>query len=93
MVLRIGHRGCSYKRANSLEAIVYAIENLKVDMIEIDIRLTKDLELILHHDANITFHNEIIEIYNHNYSDLIKYKDIDRLLTLQNTYQISAKYI
>jgi glycerophosphoryl diester phosphodiesterase len=79
MVLRIGHKGCSYKRANSLEAIEHAIHNLKVDVVEIDIRLTKDLKLVLHHDPNFTVNNQIIEIYSHNYSDLIKYKNIDKL--------------
>ena len=80
MVLRIGHRGCSYKRANSLEAINYAIDKLKVDMVEIDIQLTKDLELVLHHDPSFTIDNNIVEVYSHCYSDLIKHENIDRLI-------------
>lgn len=74
MVLRIGHRGC-FKNENTLSSILHAINILKVDVIEIDIRLTKDNIPVLHHDSNF----ENVEIYEHTYSELLKYKKIDTL--------------
>ncbi len=53
MILNIGHRGFGvYCIENSLSAINKAIEN-KLDMVEIDVRLTKDEEVVVFHDPNL----------------------------------------
>src|SRR5580765_1655851 len=50
----IGHRGAGgLGKENSLEAIAAAIK-AGVDGIEFDIHCTKDNQLVLHHDGNIT---------------------------------------
>lgn len=52
--LIIGHRGCdSAKFENTIEAFLKAIE-LGAEMIEFDIRKTRDGVLIIHHDAEVS---------------------------------------
>ena len=52
-VLIIAHRGASaYEPENSLRAIETAIK-LKADMVEVDIRKSKDGELVVIHDENV----------------------------------------
>lgn len=53
MVLKIGHRGAaSYEPENTLCSFKKAIE-LGVDMVELDIRKTKDGKLVVIHDAKV----------------------------------------
>lgn len=53
MVLKIGHRGAaSYEPENTLLSFKKAIE-LGVDMIELDIRKTKDGKLVVIHDEKV----------------------------------------
>jgi len=53
MVLKIAHRGGSnYAPENSLEAFKKALK-LKVDVVELDVRHTKDGKLIVMHDNNV----------------------------------------
>jgi glycerophosphoryl diester phosphodiesterase len=49
----IGHRGCnSLAYSNTIEAFLKAIE-LGADMVEFDVRKTKDSILIVHHDPDV----------------------------------------
>ena len=49
-MLKIGHRGASgYEFENSMAAFVKAVE-LDIDMIEVDVQLTRDDIPIIHHD-------------------------------------------
>ena len=53
--IAIAHRGASgYKPDNTLAAFKYA-DKLNADMIELDIRKTKDGAIICYHDAEITY--------------------------------------
>lgn len=53
MVLKIAHRGASgYVVENSIESFKKAVE-LKADIIEFDIKTTKDNEIILMHDRDL----------------------------------------
>ena len=74
MVLRIGHKGC-YKNPNRIDGILHAINELKVDIVEIDVRLTKDNILILFHDNGF----EDLEIYNYTFDEISKYLEVDKL--------------
>jgi len=52
-VLRIGHRGaCGHAPENTLVSIQKAI-NLKCDLVEVDVRRTKDGHLVLLHDERV----------------------------------------
>jgi glycerophosphoryl diester phosphodiesterase len=52
-MLRIGHRGArAYEPENTLRSFRKAIE-LGVDAVELDVRQTKDLELIVMHDPTV----------------------------------------
>ncbi|MDP2932848.1 MAG: glycerophosphodiester phosphodiesterase [bacterium] len=51
MTLRIGHRGAKgYEPENTVASFLKALE-LRVDMIELDVRLTRDKKLVVVHDA------------------------------------------
>ena len=65
----ISHRGRTSKNSedNSLQAVSDAID-LGVDMIEVDVRRTKDSQIICFHDLEI----EGIPIANLNYSEIIE---------------------
>jgi len=53
MVLKIGHRGAAYyEPENTLRSFKKAIE-LEVDMIELDIRKTKDGKIVVIHDEKV----------------------------------------
>ena len=53
MVNVIAHRGASRaRRENTVEAFEYAVE-LGADGVELDVRLTADRALVIHHDARI----------------------------------------
>jgi len=53
MFLKIGHRGAkSYETENTLESYQKAIE-LGVNAIELDIRISKDLKVVISHDDNL----------------------------------------
>ena len=50
MVLVIAHRGASgYYPENTLKSIEYAIE-MDSDIVEIDLKMTKDRQIVLMHD-------------------------------------------
>ncbi len=53
-MILVGHRGCCEEHAteNTISAIKCAIEN-KLDAIEVDLRLTKDGFIVLHHDETL----------------------------------------
>ena len=52
-ILIIGHAGAnSIAPENTLKAFRKAID-LKADLIEFDIQLSKDNEMVIHHDSNI----------------------------------------
>lgn len=77
-MLIIAHRAKNHEYAeNTLEAIKYC-NSLKVDMIEIDIRVTKDGVAILHHDKYLQKDRDKYIIKNTNFNDL---KLIDNKLT------------
>lgn len=63
----IAHRGASYlaKHENTLEAFKIAID-LKTDMVEFDVRQTKDKELVIYHNDNI----DGLLLTNLNYDEL-----------------------
>jgi len=51
MTLRIGHRGAKgYEPENTVASFLKALE-LRVDMIELDVRLTRDKKLVVIHDS------------------------------------------
>jgi glycerophosphoryl diester phosphodiesterase len=53
MLLKIGHRGAkAYEKENTLDSFSKAIE-LGVNAIELDVRTSKDEELIISHDDNL----------------------------------------
>ena len=53
MVLKIGHRGaCGYEPENTILSFKKALE-LNVDMIEMDIHLSKDNHAIVIHDETL----------------------------------------
>lgn len=53
MFLRVGHRGAkAYETENTLESFMRAIE-LGANAVELDVRLTKDTQLIVSHDDNL----------------------------------------
>ena len=52
-MLRVGHRGAkAYEPENTLRSFKKAIE-LGVDAVELDVRRTKDDEIVIIHDANV----------------------------------------
>jgi len=52
MVWVVGHRGCSYEPENTIRAIKKAID-IGVDIVEIDVHLSKDNELVVIHDERL----------------------------------------
>lgn len=53
MVLRIGHRGaCGHEPENTLESVRKAV-SFGVDYVEIDVRITKDNQFVLMHNATL----------------------------------------
>ena len=65
----ISHRGRTSKKSidNSIQSVINAID-LEVDMVEVDIRKTKDSQIICFHNPDI----EGVLIKDLNYSDIIK---------------------
>lgn len=69
-MLIIGHRGAyGYFTGNTLPSIKLALAN-NIKAIEIDIRLSKDNELILYHDEKIIYNNKNIFVSNIFFKDL-----------------------
>ena len=52
MTLVIGHRGCAYEPENTIRAIKKAID-IGVDIVEVDVHLSKDNELVVIHDERL----------------------------------------
>lgn len=82
------HRGIISKKIkeNSYESIKNAIRDNSSFGVEFDIRLTKDMKIVLSHDSLINFNH----IENMNYLDIIKEKyltTLDRILSI-NTNKI-----
>ena len=89
-LLIIAHRGASgYCVDNSYKAITKAIE-MKSDIIEIDLRLTKDNIIVLSHDNEITIDRQIYQIDKTEY-ELLKNK-IVQLDDLLNNTNHSVKF-
>ena len=65
----ISHRGRTSKKSidNTIPAVTNAID-LEVDMVEVDVRKTKDSQIICFHNSDI----EGVLIKDLNYSDIIK---------------------
>ena len=65
----ISHRGRTSKKSidNTIQSVTNAID-LEVDMVEVDVRKTKDSQIICFHDSDI----EGVLIKDLNYSDIIK---------------------
>lgn len=62
----IGHAGSYYGIMNSEEAILYAINNLKYQAVEVDLKQTKDGVFVLSHDDDFNG----VDIASTNYKDL-----------------------
>lgn len=71
-MLIIGHRGAKgLKAENTIESIREAV-SLNVDVVEFDIRLTKDLVPVLIHDRSLLrTHGRLAVISRTNYQDLV----------------------
>ena len=70
----IGHRGArGLAPENSLVAITKAL-SANVDMIEIDIRVTKDDVVILHHDEFVNLNDKSLNISDSTYKGLLEVK-------------------
>ena len=70
--LVFGHRGVpELAPENTLESFKRAIE-LKYDGIELDVMLTKDEKLIVHHDKDIKINSKQKPVFELKYSDLLK---------------------
>ena len=83
-LLIIAHRGASgYYADNSYKAITKAIE-MNSDIIEIDLRLTKDNIIVLSHDNEITIDGQIYQIDKTEY-ELLKNKLVQLDDLLNNT--------
>ncbi len=52
MVWVVGHRGCAYEPENTIRAIKKAID-IGVDIVEVDVHLSKDNELVVIHDERL----------------------------------------
>ena len=92
MFSKISHRGyigSQYTTENSYKSVVSAL-NEDFDMIELDVQLTKDNVLILHHDLFVEIPNndsyEYKMISDLNYSELMNYKKY--ILTLDELFNI-----
>ena len=71
-MLVIGHRGAlGYFTGNTINSIKLAITN-NLKAIEIDVRLSKDLELILYHDEKIKYNDDKIFVSDIFFNDLKK---------------------
>lgn len=70
--LRIAHRGaCVFAPENTLESFQLAVE-IGVDMIETDVRMTRDEVLVLAHDASMIHHSEMEERFPNRQSYLLR---------------------
>lgn len=93
MFCKISHRGyigSQYTMENSYKSIVSALKE-DFDMIELDVQLTKDNVVILHHDLFVVIHkgiNEYKMISDMNYSELIDHKK--HILTLDELFNIQG---
>ena len=68
--LRIGHRGAAaYATENTLSSIQTALA-CNVDMVEMDVRRTKDGVLVLAHDPHITAEGRRLKIKRHTLSQI-----------------------
>ena len=57
-MLKVGHRGArAYEPENTLCSFKKAVE-LGVDAVELDVRKTKDDEIVVIHDANVKENHE-----------------------------------
>ncbi|MDD4242883.1 MAG: glycerophosphodiester phosphodiesterase family protein [Bacilli bacterium] len=83
-VLNIAHRGArEFAPENTIPAFQKAKE-LGADMIEIDVRLTKDHEVVVHHDETLDRCTDVDKIFPKRPSTLLKdyyYKELKRLNT------------
>lgn len=76
----IGHRGArGLAPENTLASIRKALEH-GVDMVEFDVRVTKDKVAVLHHDPKIKINGSSLKIANSGFSQLVDLKpDLTRL--------------
>lgn len=69
--LIIAHRGASeYVKENTLEAIELAVAQ-GADMVELDVRVTKDQVLVINHNDRLKSFRPTIKIRNHTYQELV----------------------
>ena len=78
-----GHRGVpEFYRENTLQSFEYAIE-LNYDGIELDVMLTRDQKIIVHHDLTVQLKNKEIEVLKLNYLEIKKI--YPKVITLEET--------
>lgn len=84
----IAHRGASWHALeNSLDAFRLA-KSMGSTMFELDVHLTKDNKIVVHHDYNLKrLFKKNLEIKNTNYKDLKKY-----IPTLSQVFDILCKH-
>ena len=87
MMKVVGHRGAlGLAPANTLAGLIKAVE-YKVDEVEIDLSVTKDGVVVLHHDKAINLPNQRLTIKDYVFSDLKKYKsDLASLEEVLNSF-------
>jgi glycerophosphoryl diester phosphodiesterase len=91
MFLKIGHRGAkAYEIENTLESFVKAIE-LGANAVELDVRISRDGQLIVSHDDNLkkAFRKEVR--INEATLNELKHITDNRIVTLEETLRIIGK--
>ncbi len=90
MVMKISHRGYIGNKCvmeNSLESITNAL-NKNFDVIELDLQLTKDNIIVLHHDLYVGSEDSNYKLISDiNYSDLKK--NNNKILTISELFKIN----
>ena len=92
----ISHRGiCEHSKwkENTLEALLFALQQKEIDGIELDVRMTKDHVLVIHHDVMIHSSSDgtgviswltLSELYQYNFGTK---KHPSKIATLENLLQ------
>ncbi len=78
--LVVAHDGCEETPLNSLDSVV-AGYGADADLVEVDIRVTKDGVIVLHHDAEVLADGKAVRIASMDYATLASLDREDRLET------------
>lgn len=93
----ISHRGNFEKskwKENTVEALKEALEKPYIDGVELDVRLTADEEVVIHHDATIDntsdghgciYHMSLNDLYQYNFGTK---ENPTKIATLKNFFKI-----